>query len=99
MPSEYSGSGDPRRTIELLFGSARRAGTPGHHLSGDQIVARLSAHATGRARPELSMLRLADELGITAMSLFILRGRASNAELLNVMARSLLRRDSNNITR
>ena len=40
MPGEYSGSGDPRRTIELLWGVRRRRRGPRPSLSGDQIVAK-----------------------------------------------------------
>ena len=39
MPTEYSGSGDPRRTIELLWGVHRRRRGPRPSLSGEQIVA------------------------------------------------------------
>jgi AcrR family transcriptional regulator len=84
MPDEYSGSGDPRRTIELLWGVRRRRRGPRPSLSGEQIVAKAVELADREGLSGLSMRRLADELGITAMSLY---GYVpSKAELLDVMA-------------
>ena len=84
MPGEYSGSGDPRRTIELLWGVQRRRRGPRPSLSGEQIVAKAIELADREGLAGLSMRRLADELGITAMSLY---GYVpSKAELLDVMA-------------
>jgi AcrR family transcriptional regulator len=84
MPSEYSGSGDPRRTIELLWGVRRHRRGPKPSLSGDQIVAAAIELADRDGLGGLSMRRLAEELGITAMSLY---GYVpSKAELLDVMA-------------
>jgi AcrR family transcriptional regulator len=84
MPGEYSGSGDPRRTIELLWGVRRRRRGPRPSLSGDQIVAKAIELTDRDGLGGLSMRRLADELGITAMSLY---GYVpSKAELLDVMA-------------
>jgi AcrR family transcriptional regulator len=84
MPTEYSGSGDPRRTIELLWGVHRRRRGPKPSLSGEQIVAVAIQIADRDGLGGLSMRTLADELGITAMSLY---GYVpSKAELLDVMA-------------
>jgi AcrR family transcriptional regulator len=84
MPTEYSGSGDPRRTIELLWGVQRRRRGPKPSLSGEQIVATAIQIADRDGLGGLSMRTLADELGITAMSLY---GYVpSKAELLDVMA-------------
>ncbi len=84
MPGEYSGSGDPRRTIELLWGVRRRRRGPRPSLSGEQIVAKAIELADRDGLGGLSMRRLADELGITAMSLYgYVPGKA---ELLDVMA-------------
>jgi AcrR family transcriptional regulator len=84
MPGEYSGSGDPRRTIELLWGVRRRRRGPKPTLDGEQIVAKAIELADRDGLGGLSMRRLADELGITAMSLY---GYVpSKAELLDVMA-------------
>jgi AcrR family transcriptional regulator len=84
MPGDYSGRGDPRRTIELLWGVRRRRRGPRPSLNGDQIVAKAIELADRDGLDGLSMRRLADELGITAMSLY---GYVpSKAELLDVMA-------------
>jgi AcrR family transcriptional regulator len=84
MPSEYSGSGDPQRTIDLLWGVHRRRRGPRPSLSGEQIVAKAIELADRDGLGGLSMRRLADELGITAMSLY---GYVpSKAELLDIMA-------------
>ncbi|HZR51517.1 MAG TPA: TetR/AcrR family transcriptional regulator C-terminal domain-containing protein [Streptosporangiaceae bacterium] len=82
--SAYSGSGDPRRTIELLWGVERRRRGPRPSLSGEQIVTSAIGLADRDGLGGLSMRRLAEELGITAMSLY---GYVpSKAELLDVMA-------------
>jgi AcrR family transcriptional regulator len=84
MPTEYSGTGDPRRTIDLLWGVHRRRRGPRPSLSGEQIVAAAIQIADREGLGGLSMRRLADELGITAMSLYgYVPGKA---ELLDVMA-------------
>src|ERR1700716_3102165 len=84
MPTEYSGSGDPQRTIDLLWGGHRRRRGPTPRLSGEQVVTTAIQIADRDGLGGLSMRRLADELGITAMSLYgyVL----SKAELLDVMA-------------
>jgi AcrR family transcriptional regulator len=84
MPTEYSGSGDPQRTIDLLWGVHRRRRGPKPSLSGEQVVTTAIQIADRDGLGGLSMRRLADELGITAMSLYgyVL----SKAELLDVMA-------------
>lgn len=84
MPGEYSGSGDPQRTIELLWGVRRRRRGPRPSLSGEQIVTKATELADRDGLGGLSMRRLADELGVTAMSLY---GYVpSKAELLDVIA-------------
>jgi len=84
MPTQYSGSGDPQRTIDLLWGVHRRRRGPRPSLSGEQVVATAIRIADRDGLGGLSMRRLADELGITAMSLY---GYVpSKAELLDVMA-------------
>jgi AcrR family transcriptional regulator len=84
MPTEYSGSGDPQRTIDLLWGVHRRRRGPRPSLSGEQVVSTAIRMADQDGLGGLSMRRLADELGITAMSLY---GYVpSKAELLDVMA-------------
>ena len=84
MPTEYSGSGDPQRTIDLLWGVHRPRRGPKPSLSGEQVVTTAIEIADRDGLGGLSMRRLADELGITAMSLY---GYVpSKAELLDVMA-------------
>jgi len=84
MPTEYSGSGDPQRTIDLLWGVRRPRRGPKPSLSGDQVVSTAIQLADRDGLGGLSMRRLAEELGITAMSLY---GYVpSKAELLDVMA-------------
>jgi AcrR family transcriptional regulator len=84
MPTEYSGSGDPQRTIDLLWGVRRRRRGPKPSLSDEQVVTKAVQIADRDGLGGLSMRRLADELGITAMSLY---GYVpSKAELLDVMA-------------
>jgi AcrR family transcriptional regulator len=84
MPTEYSGSGDPQRTIDLLWGVHRRRRGPKPSLSGGQVITTAIRIADRDGLGGLSMRRLAGELGITAMSLY---GYVpSKAELLDVMA-------------
>ena len=84
MPTEYSGSGDPRRTIDLLWGIHRRRRGPKPSLSSEEVVAKALQITDRDGLGGLSMRKLADELGITAMSLY---GYVpSKAELLDVMA-------------
>ena len=85
MATEYSGSGDPQRTIELLWGvqdRPRRGPKPRLSVHGIAEVAIRIADRDGLAG--LSMRRVADEVGVTAMTLYgYLPGKA---ELLDVMA-------------
>ena len=82
--TKYSGSGDPQRTIDLLWGVQRRRRGPKPSLTGEQVVTTAIQIADRDGIGGLSMRRLADELGITAMSLY---GYVpSKAELLDVMA-------------
>lgn len=83
MATRYSGSGDPRRTIELLWGVRARRRGPKPKLDPDQVI-RSAVHIADREGLEaVSMRRVADELGVSAMSLY---GYVpSKAELLDVM--------------
>lgn len=85
MATEYSGSGDPQRSIELLWGTAqqrpRRGPKPRRSLP--EVIEAAIAIADRDGLGGLSMRRLADDLGLTAMSLY---GHVpSKAELLDVM--------------
>ncbi|MFF5234796.1 TetR/AcrR family transcriptional regulator [Dactylosporangium sp. NPDC000521] len=84
MTTEYSGAGDPRRSIELLWGTA----TPSRRGPKAKFtVADVTAAAIGLADAEgltaVSMRRVAEQLGVTAMSLYTYV--PSKAELLDVM--------------
>ncbi len=83
MGTQYSGSGDPRRTIELLWGVERPRRGPKPRFTVSQIARAAIDLADRDGLPGLSLRRVADELGITAMSLY---GYVpSKAELLDVM--------------
>ncbi|WP_432985298.1 TetR/AcrR family transcriptional regulator [Dactylosporangium sp. CA-233914] len=86
MSTEYSGAGDPRRSIDLLWGrapapAARRGPRPKFTVPGIVAVAVALADAEGLAA--VSMRRVAEQLGVTAMSLYTYV--PSKAELLDVM--------------
>lgn len=87
MPvEEYSGSGDPQRTIELLWGVAfgkRARRGPKPRLSLDDVTGAAMELADRDGLTGLSMRRVADELGLTAMSLYSYV--PSKAELLDIM--------------
>ena len=85
MATEYSGSGDPVRSMQLLWGTggteSRRGPRP--RLTVDEIARAAIAVADGNGLSALSMRRLADDLGVTAMSLYTYV--PGKAELLDVM--------------
>src|SRR5260370_4419385 len=70
MPTEYSGSGDPQRTIDLLWGVHRRRRGPKPSLSGEQVVTTAIQIADRDRLGGLSMRRLADHLRLTATYLY-----------------------------
>ncbi|GLW09659.1 TetR family transcriptional regulator [Microtetraspora sp. NBRC 13810] len=84
MTTEYTGSGDPRRSVELLWGlrdGPRRGPKP--RFSVPQIARAAIELADAEGLAALSMRRVADRLGVTAMSLYsYVPGKA---ELLDVM--------------
>jgi AcrR family transcriptional regulator len=84
VTTAYSGGGDPGRTIELLWGlrDAPRRG-PKPRFSVAQITRAAIDLADGEGLAALSMRRVAERLGITAMSLYTyIPGKA---ELLDLM--------------
>lgn len=84
MTTEYSGTGDPKRSMELLWGvpdPPRRGPKP--RLTVDRIVRAAIEVADAEGLTGLSMRRVADELGVTAMSLYTYV--PGKAELLDVM--------------
>ncbi|MCP2167669.1 TetR/AcrR family transcriptional regulator [Goodfellowiella coeruleoviolacea] len=85
MATESSGSGDPARTIALLWGTLQlpRRG-PKHALTTDQIIAAAVEIADGdKDLAPLSMRRVAESLGVGTMSLYTYV--ASRAELVEAM--------------
>ncbi len=84
MGSEFSGSGDPKRSLELLWGTKEppRRG-PKQSLSVNRIGEVAIALADKEGLGALSMRRVAEELKVSAMSLYTYV--PSKAELLDVM--------------
>lgn len=87
MTTEYSGAGNPRRSIELLWGHGAAA-APGRRgpkpkFTVPAIVAVGVALADAEGLAAVSMRRVAEQLGVTAMSLYTYV--PSKAELLDVM--------------
>jgi AcrR family transcriptional regulator len=83
VTTQYSGSGNPRRTIELLWGIHRTRPGPKPRFSVDRLAEVAIQIADRDGLSGLSMRRVADELGITAMSLYgYVPGKA---ELLDLM--------------
>ncbi len=84
MPTEYSGGGDPKRTIDLLWGRVKQPKRgPKLSLSGEEIARRAIAIADAEGLPAVTMRRVAEELGVTAMSLYTYF--PGKSELLDVM--------------
>lgn len=82
--TEYSGSGDPQRSMELLWGAAERPRRgPKPRLTVEQIVRAAIGIADTEGLTALSMRRVADQLGVTAMSLYTYV--PGKAELVDVM--------------
>ena len=84
MATEYSGGGDPRRTMALLWGiekKPRRGPKPG--LSVGRIVGAAIEIADAEGLGALSMRRVADRLGVSVMSLYTYV--PGKAELVDVM--------------
>jgi AcrR family transcriptional regulator len=84
VAKEYSGGGDPKRSIELLWGINERSKRgPKPKLSLAQITQAAIGIADTEGLDALSMRRVGDELGVTAMSLYsYVPGKA---ELLDLM--------------
>ena len=73
MATEYTGTGDPVRSMELLWGVGDTPGTkrgPRPKLRIADVVQKAIALADRHGLAALSMRRLAEELGVTAMSLY-----------------------------
>ncbi|HEY0807938.1 MAG TPA: TetR/AcrR family transcriptional regulator [Pseudonocardiaceae bacterium] len=85
MATQYSGSGDPQRTIELLWGMQPRPRRgPKPRLTTDRIAETAIQLADQHGLAGVTLRRVADELGVTAMSLYgYVPGKA---ELLDLIA-------------
>lgn len=84
MEKAYTGSGDPRRSIELLWGRqepGRRGPKP--RLSTESLVEAAIALADAEGLAALSMRRVAVALGVSTMSLYTYV--PSKAELVDLM--------------
>lgn len=82
--TEYSGSGDPLRTFALLWRKRdREAPASKTGLSLERIVEAAIAIADADGLSALSMRRVAEKLGVGAMTLY--RYVPSKAELIDVM--------------
>ena len=82
--TEHAGRGDPRRSLELLWGVAEPpARGPKQGLSVDGIAAAAIALADAEGLDAVSMRRVADRLGKSAMALYTYV--PSKAELLDLM--------------
>ncbi|WP_410657611.1 TetR/AcrR family transcriptional regulator [Amycolatopsis sp. lyj-112] len=82
--TDYTGAGDPRRTIELLWGvrdKPRRGPKP--KLTVDQIVTAAIELADSEGIAALSVRRAAERLGVSPMSIYTYI--PSRSELLDLM--------------
>ncbi|QUH03117.1 TetR/AcrR family transcriptional regulator [Saccharopolyspora erythraea] len=84
MATEYSGGGDPARSLALLWRSRQRGGRRGRSdLDADRIVATAIELADAEGIAALSMRRVAERLGVGTMSLYTYV--PGKAELLDAM--------------
>ncbi|NVI86794.1 TetR/AcrR family transcriptional regulator [Actinomadura sp. BRA 177] len=82
--TEYSGTGDPKRTLELLWGVQERPRRgPKPRLTAEEIVRTAITLADAAGLDALSMRRIADELGVSPMSIYTYV--PGKAELIDVM--------------
>ncbi|GAA2611070.1 TetR/AcrR family transcriptional regulator [Actinomadura fulvescens] len=81
---EYSGTGDPKRSLELLWGVQERPRRgPKPKLTVERIVTTAIDLADAAGLDALSMRRIAEELGVAPMSIYTYV--PSKAELIDVM--------------
>lgn len=84
LTSEYSGGGDPRRSIELLWGVTEPRGRgPKPKLTVPAVVEAAIGIADANGLATVSMRRVAEELGVGAMSLYTYV--PSKSELIDLM--------------
>lgn len=84
MPSERTGDGDPARTLALLWnsGAEPRYG-PARRLRVEAVVAAATGLADREGLDAISMRRVAEQLGVPAMTLYTYV--PGKAELLDLM--------------
>ncbi|GLZ05084.1 TetR family transcriptional regulator [Actinomadura sp. NBRC 104412] len=84
MSVEYSGAGDPKRSLELLWDVRERPRRgPRPRLTVDRIVRAATEIADGEGLDALSMRRIADTLGVAPMSIYTYV--PGKSELIDVM--------------
>ncbi|MBY8874996.1 TetR/AcrR family transcriptional regulator [Micromonospora sp. PLK6-60] len=83
MSVEYSGTGDPARSLALLWRTREKASRRGGDLSVDRIVRAAIEVADAEGLGALSMRRVAERLGVGTMSLYT--HVPGKGELLDVM--------------
>ena len=91
MPTDRTSAGDPARTLALLWGSApapRRG--PARGLSVGTVVAAATMLADHEGLAAVSMRRVAQELGVSAMTLYTYV--PGKAELVDLMLDAAYRR-------
>jgi AcrR family transcriptional regulator len=88
--TEYAGRGDPRRTLELLWGRAEPppARGPKQALTVDEIVAMAIEVADAEGLGAVSMRKVAERLGKSAMGLYTYV--PGKAELVDLMLDTVL---------
>jgi AcrR family transcriptional regulator len=84
--TEYSGSGDPARSMALLWRTTERAGRKG--LSVDRIIEAAIAVADEEGIGALTMRRVAERLGVGTMSIYT--HVPAKGELIDVMLDTVL---------
>ncbi|ADB32671.1 transcriptional regulator, TetR family [Kribbella flavida DSM 17836] len=88
MNSDYSGGGDPAKSLELLWGlQSRPTRGPKPALTVERVVEAAVRIADTEGLGATSMRRVADELGVGAMTLY--RYVPGKGELLDVMLDSV----------
>jgi AcrR family transcriptional regulator len=89
MATEYSGRGDPARTMALLWGTQKRPSRgPKPGLSVERVVQTAIEISDAEGLGALSMRRVADRLGVSTMSLYTYV--PGKAELIDVMLDAVL---------
>ena len=88
MNTEYSGGGDPAKSLELLWGlQSKPTRGPKPALTVERILTAALRVADAEGLAAMSMRRVADELGVGAMTLY--RYVPGKGELLDVMLDSV----------